>query len=162
MGAFVAGQLMAGIRAYQRYLSPHKGHGCAYRLQRGHGSGCSGVGLRLIRRHGAWRGLWLLRERLRRCAVAAQALRGAGRRPRVPRGQRGDCDCSLDACCALEACDCGGGQSRRLRHFVRRRHLRLYFGCSPYRWVMRNRHVLFLAGLLAWLAAAIAYGLAGW
>ncbi len=99
------------IGLYQRHLSPRKGYGCAYRLHCG-GSGCSGLGFRAIRWKGAWGGLWLLRERLARCA-AVHAQAHPQRRP--PAAQRGDCDCGgcepsgaggSDLCDLGDACDC--------------------------------------------------------
>ncbi len=109
--------LLALIRLYQRHLSPRKGYDCAYRLHCG-GAGCSGLGLRAIRWKGSWTGLWLLRERLARCA-AVHAQAHPQRRP--PALQRGDCDCGGcdlpgaegcsgcdvgDVCDLGDACDC--------------------------------------------------------
>lgn len=96
--------LMWAIQAYQQHLSPHKGYGCAHRLHHGKGSGCSGVGLRAIRRHGSWRGLHILRERLKRCGEVAHAKR-AHRHKRFA-SQRGDCDCGGD-CLTLPFESCG-------------------------------------------------------
>ncbi len=106
--------LLHAIRAYQRWLSPRKGYGCAHRVHRRRASGCSGLGLRAIRRYGAWRGLLVLRQRFKRCAQSAQWLheqqrRNAGR-PWVPQAQRGDCDLGCgDADCGnlpCNICDC--------------------------------------------------------
>lgn len=88
------------IRAYQHYLSPHKHFACAYRVMYG-GSGCSGVGFRLIRRYGVIIGYRLLRKRLARCRFAHQQMR--------PRGlgyyQRGECDMT-DCFCEIAECGC--------------------------------------------------------
>lgn len=101
---------LALIRAYRRWISPHKGFACAHRVHGG-GASCSAVGLRLLRRHGLWDGWPLLRERLRRCAQIAAAH---SRRPLA--GQRGDCDLPLPDCeidsprcrsCVFDAC-CSG------------------------------------------------------
>lgn len=107
--------LLALIRLYQRHLSPRKGYGCAYRLHCG-GAGCSGLGFRAIRWKGSWTGLWLLRERLARCAaVHAQAHPQPRSQHRPPALQRGDCDCGGcdlpgagggDACDLGDTCDC--------------------------------------------------------
>lgn len=103
---------LALIRAYQRWISPHKGFACAHRLHHG-GASCSQAGFRLIRRHGLWNGYPLLRERLRRCgAIAASAQQ------RQLAAQRGDCDCDLPGLdcdidtprcrsCACDACSSG-------------------------------------------------------
>jgi uncharacterized protein len=97
---------LALIGAYQRWISPRKGFHCAYRVHCG-GAGCSAVGARLIRRHGLWAGLPLLRERLRRCgAVHAHA---PARRPLA--AQRGDCDIG---CIDLPDLDCDGPGRWRL------------------------------------------------
>lgn len=95
---------LALIRAYQRWISPYKGFACAHRLHGG-GASCSQAGFRLIRRHGLWKGLPLLRERLRRCGAIAAS---ASQRPLA--AQRGDCDlpdCSPQ--CLSCACDLANG-----------------------------------------------------
>jgi putative component of membrane protein insertase Oxa1/YidC/SpoIIIJ protein YidD len=114
--------LLAAIRFYRRRLSPHKGFACAYRVHVG-GCSCSMLGLRAVSRHGAWRGLGILRLRLRECHAAAEALR-ARRRLAASPGQAGfiDCDVPCDASCVDSSCldgacdlascldcgDCGG------------------------------------------------------
>ncbi|MFO1250516.1 membrane protein insertion efficiency factor YidD [Inhella sp.] len=104
---------LALIRAYQRWISPHKGFVCAHRAQLG-GPSCSQAGARLIQRRGLRRGLPLLRERLLRCGAVHRAAQAA---PRYrPLHARGDCDCGVpdldcgpcdgcDACDACDACD---------------------------------------------------------
>ena len=105
--------LIAAIRAYQRHLSPRKGYGCAYRLMHG-GSGCSGVGLRLVRRYGVWQGTLLVRERLRRCRTSRGALisRQPGRH-----AQRGNCDviscCDVTSCCYVPGSFVGTSRSHK-------------------------------------------------
>ena len=92
------------IQCYQRHISPHKGFSCAYRLAYG-GSGCSGVGLRLIRRYGVVSGYFLLRKRLARCRFAAQELRTIPpRRNGFATKQRGDCVPDCGGCDVL-SCD---------------------------------------------------------
>lgn len=86
---------LSGIRFYQRCLSPYKGYGCAYRLEYG-GSGCSGVGYRLIRRYGVIRGYTILQKRFERCRHANDARRQRVRGLAEP--QRGDCDCDVPFC----------------------------------------------------------------
>jgi putative component of membrane protein insertase Oxa1/YidC/SpoIIIJ protein YidD len=96
------------IRAYQRWISPHKGFVCAHRARLG-GPSCSQVGARLIRLHGLRQGLPLLRERLRRCGDVQREVAPRYR----PVSARGDCDCGgcdapdLDCgpCDACDACD---------------------------------------------------------
>ena len=112
---------LAAIRAYQRYLSPHKGFSCAYRCTTGRAS-CSMLGYRAIRRHGVHAGLAILRMRTHRCGVAAARHRATARRPH--RLQRGDCDLGCDAgswdiCSGIvdgvSCCDCGSCDWRRKR-----------------------------------------------
>ena len=114
------------IRAYQRWLSPHKGFSCAYRVHCGRAS-CSALGYRVIRRHGCLLGLALLRQRLGLCGVAHRRY-GVAPSPRLSHsGQRGLCDAGCDLpgdcpacdlpgvralsslCDALSCCDCGSG-----------------------------------------------------
>jgi putative component of membrane protein insertase Oxa1/YidC/SpoIIIJ protein YidD len=97
--------LLALIRFYKRFISPHKGYACAYRVYTGHAS-CSTLGYRAIRRHGAWVGLGLLNKRCRLCGVA-QRRYAPVRRPLA--AQRGDCDpgCGGDGC-DLPGCDWPG------------------------------------------------------
>ena len=83
--------ILFGIILYQRYFSPYKGVACAYRLVHG-GSGCSGVGYRLIRRYGVFSGSHLLQRRLARCRYAYNWVNA----------QRGFCDVPCDAGCGDE------------------------------------------------------------
>jgi putative component of membrane protein insertase Oxa1/YidC/SpoIIIJ protein YidD len=80
--------LLLAIRLYRRHLSARKGYACAWRVHTG-GASCSVLGYRAIRRHGAWRGLLILRVRLQRCAQAQHAL--TRHRPRL-QSQAGYCD----------------------------------------------------------------------
>lgn len=89
------------IRLYQRYVSPYKGYTCAYRRHTGHAS-CSALGYRAIRRHGLWRGLPVLRERMFRCGVAHR--RYCTPTPR-PHAQAGFCDAPCDLPCEAPSCD---------------------------------------------------------
>jgi putative component of membrane protein insertase Oxa1/YidC/SpoIIIJ protein YidD len=89
------------IRGYQRWLSPYKGYSCAYRLHVGGHEGCSGYGLKVIRRYGIVTGYTLLQRRLWRCGQVAEMQREQRLpTPRVMRAQAGDCD--------LGGCDLGG------------------------------------------------------
>jgi uncharacterized protein len=102
--------LLALIRFYKRFISPHKGYACSYRVYTGRAS-CSTLGYRAIRRHGAWTGLGLLQQRCRLCGVAQRRYAPVYR---PPAAQRGDCD--LDPgfdgdCCEGPDCD---WRSRRL------------------------------------------------
>lgn len=101
------GAALAAIGVYQRYVSPHKGFCCAYRVHTGRAS-CSALGARVIRRWGLWPGLQVLRQRLRRCS---DVHRRCESRPRPLASQRGHCDLDLpgvdaDCCDAVDVCDC--------------------------------------------------------
>ena len=76
------------------------------------GSGCSGVGLRLVRRYGVFSGLRLLRRRLKQCSEVAQHAQALHRHHhRPPIAQRGECDPGCDVGCISNECwpDLGGG-----------------------------------------------------
>lgn len=109
---------LAMISAYQRYVSPHKGFCCAYRVHTGRKS-CSVLGFRAIRRYGLIRGVAVLRRRTYLCGVAHR--RYASPRKHVFHAQRGFCDIGCDFPCdlpstdgcpligdCLKYCDCGG------------------------------------------------------
>ena len=93
---------LGAIRLYQRFISPHKGFGCAYRLHTG-GASCSTLAYRAIRRHGLFTGLALLDQRLDRCGEAHRRHGQEAARRLGP--QAGLCDLSCDAPCDLD----GGG-----------------------------------------------------
>jgi putative component of membrane protein insertase Oxa1/YidC/SpoIIIJ protein YidD len=89
------------IRAYQRYVSPYKGFGCAYRICTGRQS-CSALGYRAICRHGFVRGLLMLNARLLRCRAAWERQTGVSR---SLHSQRGACDLPCPVDCDLPSCD---------------------------------------------------------
>jgi putative component of membrane protein insertase Oxa1/YidC/SpoIIIJ protein YidD len=98
--------LLGAIRGYKRYVSPHKGYGCPCRVRLGMPS-CSTLGLRAVSRYGAWRGLGVLRLRLRECRLVREE--SAPRPPRMPHAPQAgfvDCDVPCDASsCDLPGCD---------------------------------------------------------
>jgi len=102
--SLASGLLMAAIRGYKRHVSPRKGFACAYRVHLG-GCSCSTLGLRALSRYGAWRGLGVLRLRLRQCRLVAEQWRA---RPAVARSaQAGFVDCAVPcdgACVDASAC----------------------------------------------------------
>jgi putative component of membrane protein insertase Oxa1/YidC/SpoIIIJ protein YidD len=81
---------LLAIRLYQRLISPYKGFTCAYRARTGR-AGCSGLGYRAIRRHGAWRGWLILRRRLEKCGQAHRTLHA---QHSYRKAQAGFCDCA--------------------------------------------------------------------
>ncbi|MCX7257637.1 MAG: membrane protein insertion efficiency factor YidD [Polaromonas sp.] len=109
------------IKAYQRYISPHKGFCCAYRAHTGYRS-CSVLGYRAIRRYGVASGITVLQQRFKRCTAAHQqhlALSHSGRHRLRHSSQQGfcdvPCDCpSVDMPCDLSCdlpCDMPSGDS---------------------------------------------------
>lgn len=64
------------IKAYQKFISPHKGWNCAHALVHG-GPSCSNYGLVVIKEHGVLRGLTLLKARFRECSQATALLKKA-------------------------------------------------------------------------------------
>lgn len=103
---------LAVIGAYQRWISPNKGYGCAYRIHCG-GAGCSGLGFRAIRWRGLVPGLAILRMRLARCSAVHRAHHP---RPRRLHRQAGVCDgcdgcdasgCDMPSCKGAKLCDLG-------------------------------------------------------
>lgn len=89
---------LLAIGGYQRWLSPRKGWGCAYRLAHG-GPGCSGFAKEAIAEAGLI-GAWpAIRHRFRDCHAAA--LRLGAEAPEETRGRR-------DRWCDIPAVDCGG------------------------------------------------------
>jgi uncharacterized protein len=110
---------LAAIHAYQRWLSPHKGFVCAFRVHTGRDS-CSAYGYRVIGRDGVPAGLALLRRRLAACG-AQHRLHAPLRQPQQGlRRQAGFCDLpcgvpgcglpcnapALDAACDVASCGC--------------------------------------------------------
>lgn len=117
---------LAGVGAYRRYVSPHKGFACAYRVHR-NGLSCSAHAERVIRRFGVVRGLALVQRRLARCGQVHRLHHGAQRA-----SQRGSCDLPCDIPCdgsevrglghCLDCADCGcDGDRRGERKHQRRR-----------------------------------------
>ncbi|PHV01407.1 membrane protein insertion efficiency factor YidD [Iodobacter sp. BJB302] len=96
--------LLLFIRFYKKYISPYKGFCCAYHFHTGRAS-CSTLGFRGIRRHGAWAGIVILRQRMIRCGQIYHLHTPLQRRPAI--AQRGDCDFT-DALDCIDVCDCLG------------------------------------------------------
>jgi len=92
---------LLAIQGYKRFVSPHKGFSCAYRVNTG-GHSCSTLGYRAIRRYGLFAGLAVLQQRLHKCSVASRlnrlSLAHLG-------SQRGVCDFGCPIGCDLPACD---------------------------------------------------------
>lgn len=127
---------LALIRAYQSYLSPYKGFACAYRLHCGR-AGCSALGYRAIRGQGLWRGLGVLRLRLRRCGEVhrrcrQRSLPGFGGLA----AQRGFCDLGCDAP------DCSACDAPDLRSFSRLIDSASCCDCCSCDWPTRRQNKL--------------------
>ncbi|WP_221763229.1 membrane protein insertion efficiency factor YidD [Methyloradius palustris] len=116
------------IKLYQRFISPYKGFSCAYRVHTGRSS-CSALGYRSIRLLGFWSGLFVLRERIKKCGIAHRRYSG---RTIALNKQAGFLDLSCDLPCDVpsfdihhchigdacdianfSSCDCGDWGSRR-------------------------------------------------
>jgi putative component of membrane protein insertase Oxa1/YidC/SpoIIIJ protein YidD len=87
---------LLAIGGYQRWLSPRKGYGCAYRIAHG-GTGCSGFAKRAIAERGLRRALPLIRQRFRECHAAALLAQTDERDRRGPVGRWCDRWCNLPA-----------------------------------------------------------------
>ena len=96
--------LLAAIRGYRSYVSPHKGFSCAYRVHAG-GCSCSMLGLRAVSRYGAWRGLGVLRLRLQQCHLVAEEWRSRAIIARAAQAGFVDCDVPCDGSC-IDASSC--------------------------------------------------------
>jgi putative component of membrane protein insertase Oxa1/YidC/SpoIIIJ protein YidD len=100
------------IGAYQRYVSPHKGFGCAVRVRRER-LPCAEFAKRAVMRRGAVGAIPLVRRRLRLCAQTAKSkppldyepLPVPAKRKRTKREQMRDCLWNVDAGCT--SCDAG-------------------------------------------------------
>ena len=99
---------LPAIEFYKRRISPHKGFCCAYRAHLGRFS-CSTLGYRAIRRYGVLKGMAVLRQRTRLCAITQRRFRES-----TATGQRGSAPCDLPcdmSCvpdCNLPNIDCKG------------------------------------------------------
>jgi putative component of membrane protein insertase Oxa1/YidC/SpoIIIJ protein YidD len=95
------------IVAYQRFISPHKGYSCAYRVHTGRAS-CSAFGKRAISRLGVQRGILALRYRFRACSKAALAMAASGEPdPKTPQSQSRSCskrEAAEGGVCCVTAC----------------------------------------------------------
>jgi len=99
---------LPAIEFYKRRISPYKGFCCAYRAHLGRFS-CSTLGFRAIRMYGVFRGISILRQRLKLCGVAHRRFHQS-----PASGQRGSapcdipCDCGTGPGCDLPSTDCKG------------------------------------------------------
>ncbi len=116
--------VLAAIAVYQRRISPHKGYGCAYRLKHG-GSGCSGIGRRLIRRYGLLKGWRVLQKRFERCRAENLRRRAGGMacgdsaafKSRFCRSA----DCALEFCNCCDVFDFGRSKRKKRRQTAPKR-----------------------------------------
>lgn len=102
------------IKGYQKFISPHKGYGCAHRVQGGAKTGCSGYALRVLNKHSLIKSMLIMRRRFDRCAWYAQKARAQVQQKaeslrinqyQVAHSQRGECDCDCgDVDCPSFVC----------------------------------------------------------
>jgi len=71
------------LRGYTRFLSPHKGHGCAHRIVLG-GHSCSSYYEQALDDHRVLDATRLLCQRLRACSEVARNTKGDDGRVIVP------------------------------------------------------------------------------
>lgn len=106
------------IKAYQRYISPHKGFCCAYRAHTGYSS-CSTLGYRAIRRYGVLPGITVLQQRFKRCSAAYQQRLALMRHSQHHRlrhsSQQGFCDVPCD--CPSFDMPCDTPSCNSVQHF---------------------------------------------
>jgi uncharacterized protein len=129
------------ITVYQRFISPHKGFCCAYRIHTGR-AGCSKLGYRAISRYGVFDGIGVLKMRLQLCGAVYRECSSSVNRAAAgvishlmsrPKKQRGDCDPGISGDCLpdfdvcdgsslkkfdpslLQCCDCGNCGTDRTR-----------------------------------------------
>lgn len=88
---------LAAIGVYQRRISPRKGFVCAYRVEHGDDTGCSGYAKRRIQEVGVLRALPDIRARLKGCREAAEERRRR-REERKASGEKGKGDSWSDCC----------------------------------------------------------------
>ncbi len=94
------------INGYQRYISPHKGFCCAYRVATGEDS-CSEYVKQVIIRNGLFRSLSEIRRRFRDCKKSARYLNEAkAAEEDNKKKKKGDDSSSDTACTAAEALAC--------------------------------------------------------
>jgi putative component of membrane protein insertase Oxa1/YidC/SpoIIIJ protein YidD len=102
------------IDLYQRYVSPHKGFSCAYRVLHRRRS-CSEYIKRALARYGPVAAVALAKRRFAACRLAAERIHAPAedrdRERRRPDGGYCPLDCSADVCtlgldaCGTAACD---------------------------------------------------------
>ncbi len=86
------------INGYQRYISPHKGFCCAYRVATGEVS-CSEYVKQAIIRNGLFRSLSEIRRRFRDCKESARYLNEAKAAEEDKKKKKKGDDSSSDAAC---------------------------------------------------------------
>ena len=101
---------LLAIQGYQRFLSPYKGYGCAYRLAYG-GTGCSGYAKHAIAQSGMIRAIPQILRRFAACKAAARNLHDTeeSKETRKKRKDRWYDQCDVLACCDIRLC--GRGKS---------------------------------------------------
>src|SRR5262249_48928860 len=105
VGSLLDRLAIGGLRAYQRFLSPHKGFRCAYGVAYGSGS-CSDVAMRLARRFGALGMVSPMPLQAARCRRALGLLRAAEPPRRRWRRAAGCADLARGAACDAITTSC--------------------------------------------------------
>ncbi len=103
---------LGSIWIYQTWISPYKGFRCAHSVLHG-GSGCSGYAKSVIRNHGFFRAIPMVKQRFRACRVAYFTLRHDANAANQPAKKKKSDSCGKqlrDGCCdaaIFEGCDAG-------------------------------------------------------
>lgn len=97
---------IGGIKLYQKFISPRKGFGCAYRIKHG-GTGCSGAIIKIIEENSVFEWRKLIRERFDNCTKAAQELKKEkNKKCKKCKNIGGDaCDFGCDVFDGCDGCD---------------------------------------------------------
>ncbi|MBG88731.1 MAG: hypothetical protein CMO80_17770 [Verrucomicrobiales bacterium] len=99
------------IRFYQRFISPHKGFSCAYRIHTGEDS-CSHAVKKIIEEKGLFAGLPDIRRRFHECRIAGREIRlsleNAGNEGGDSKGGNKEGPFGKGDCLAVP-CDCAAG-----------------------------------------------------
>lgn len=95
------------IKLYQKFISPKKGFGCAYRIKHG-GTGCSGAIIKIIEENSILDWRKLIKKRFNDCKLAAEEIKkdGSKKCKKCKECKAGDaCDFGCDVFDACDGCD---------------------------------------------------------
>ena len=117
----VSPALALAVKAYQRFISPHKGFCCAHRHHHG-GESCSAYALRVLGEHGVGHALVRILRRLDACEMAFARLKAddSGKQKkeeedqeRARKANRGDGRSAPSTCSTYRDSNCGPDACRK-------------------------------------------------